>query len=217
MLTGPDASSARVEDLRGAVYEDAVRAFVYRALDAGDDAPCAALTGLTRDFAGLSQSADYFCRDWYRELSFVRAAAERGPRFDAVCREGLRWSYRSFDAGDARTVCAAIERDLDRPERLCAALTPRYLDPRQAGACVKEFSLLGGRSYDCARGPDEIPSWVEQRCSEYRLYHKARAEGASACGGHGLCRALMGEGAAQALLLEKRVRSLACGAAGRPS
>lgn len=216
-LAGPDALSARVQAVRGSVYDDAVRAFVYRALASGSDAPCAGLAGLTRDFAGVSQSADFFCRDWYRELALVRAAARGGPGFDPVCREALRWSYRDFDDGDAKAVCAEIAAKLDRPDELCADLTPRYLDPRQAGACRKEFALLGGRSYDCARGPDELPSWVERRCSEYQLYRRALSDGAAACGTHDLCRALMGEGEAQARILEDRVRARACGVPGRPS
>jgi hypothetical protein len=215
-LAGPDAASPRAQVLRGGLYDDAVRAFVYRALAAGADAPCSALAGLTKEFAGVSQSADFFCRDWYHELALVRAAAERGPALETACREGVRWSYRSFDDADAGLVCGAIAKDLDRPAELCASLTPRYLDPRQQGSCIKEFSLLGGHSYECARGPDAVPSWVEQRCSEYQLYRKARAEGAEACGSHGLCRALMGDAAGQARVLEERVKSLACGT-GKPS
>jgi cytochrome c peroxidase len=214
-LVGPDAASPRAQMIRGSVYEDAVRALVYRSLAAGGDAPCAALAGLTRDFAGVSQAADFFCRDWYHELALVRAAAERGPAFAGVCREALRGSYQDFDAADAAEVCAIVSEDIDRPQELCARLTPRYIDPRLTASCVREYSLLGGSSYDCARGPDAVPSWVEQRCAEYQLYHKARSsKDPESCGRHGLCRALMGDGEGQARLLERRVRDRAC---GRPS
>lgn len=210
VLAGPDAETPRVQVLRGSVYDLLVKGFVYRALAAGSDAPCAGLAGLKREFSGISQPADFFCRDWYHELSLARAAAAPGPGFDAVCRDAVLWSYRDFDADDAGAVCSAITEDLGSPRALCARLIPRYLDPRQAGACERSFAVLGGEEGPCTRGVNEMPDWLEQRCVEYGLYRRARDRGVSACGSHGLCRALLGDGAGQARALEARLRALAC-------
>jgi cytochrome c peroxidase len=208
---GAGGDDPRVQLLRGELYDQTVRVFVYRALAARSGAPCGALAGLSRGSAGILQSADYFCRDWYHELSFVRAAAEGGPGFGPACRAGLRWSYRDFDAADARAVCGAVAGHLDDPARLCAALTPRYLDPRQLGACEREYALLGGRAYACARGPRLLPEWNERRCEEYTLYRRARAaRDPAVCGSHALCRALMGGAAAEADAVSRRVLAEAC-------
>jgi cytochrome c peroxidase len=209
-----DPGSPRAQAVLSAASDDAIGAVVDRALAAGSDAPCGALAGLSREFTGVAQSAAFFCRDSYFELSLLRAAAERSPELASACRAGLRWSYRIFDDADAGIVCSAIAEDLDRPARLCARLSPRYVEPRALPACEKEFAQLGGRALDCALDADPFPTPLEQRCAAYRLYYKARAAGSpDACGRDGQCRALMGDALGQARVLEERARARACGSA----
>ncbi len=194
------------------VAGDAVRVYVYRALAGDNDKACAPLRGLQYDFSGVSQSAEFFCLDWYHELDLLRAAAE--PVDPAVlttaCRRGLAWSYQDMDAEDVRTVCSLIVRDIARPEAVCAALTPSFIAPRLKSACEREFRLLGGSAYSCPHVDGQ--SWTESRCEEYSRFHRAHlAKDPSVCGKRELCRALAGEAGAQASALEVRVLGRACG------
>ena len=213
-----DASLERVtQAFRSPVAGDVVRVYVYRALAGGDDQACAPLRGLQYDFSGVSQSAEFFCLDWYHELDLLRSAAEPvdPAALKSACERAIAWSYRDFEPENVRTVCSAIVRDIARPAAICAALTPGFVAPQLRIACEREFRLLGGSTYSCPHLDGQ--SWIESRCEEYSRFHQARrAKDPAVCGKHELCRALAGEAAALARALEERVLARACGPSGAP-
>lgn len=194
---------------RAELFDDAVRAHVYRALAGAGGEACAPLRGLQHVSSGLSQSAEFFCRDWYHELELVRSAADPAA-FEPSCRRAYAWSYRDLGEDEVSAVCAEIAKGLSRPAALCAALAPRFIDARLKSACEREFRLLGGTAYSCPDSADR--PWTQRRCEEYSLFHKARiAADPAVCGRRELCRALAGEAPTLARGLEEDVLARACG------
>jgi hypothetical protein len=143
---------------------------------------------------------------------FSRALMTRERDFPKACREALRQGYDALDESDIAEICGAVGRMADAPERLCAALTPRWVAPEMEPACVAEFSRYAraGAAPSC----DGLAAGAEvlrERCEALRAFRRVRdGGGADACGSSDLCRALDGRFRGPIARLQTRMAAFSC-------
>ncbi len=214
-LDGGKFSEPERQRIESDVVEPAMTYFEYKAFAAGDPDLCRGLGGLRNTNFGLSKSAEWYCREWFYDLSVAQAMMQGLPDLEARCRRSHAHDYPSAPESERDAICAILAADYRRPEVLCGKLVPRFMGGENLAACVNEFRRYGSETY-IGESQKGAPEMMYQRYRSLDLFAKAwRAKDAGLCAGSETCRVLMGGGAALAPAHAEKAREAYCGLLAR--
>ena len=180
--------------IRGAVIEDSLRYFQYKAFAAKDPAVCDQMASLQKEYSGITRTAAWGCREWYWDMSVANALATKSPRVEWLCRQSVAHDYPNMTEDDGLFICSTIASNISDPSALCAKLIPKYMGGETHDSCVNEFSRYS-RHADIGKTQSGVPDLLFSRYVALDLYTRANAaKDILACGASELCRVLMGQG-----------------------
>ncbi len=212
-----DADPAAAAAIAGTM-RDTLAYFQYQALLRRDPAVCDGLKGHRKVYAGISLPAEEACRERYHEDMLAWALVTRDPGLGKYCELSLRRSYTDMSREQSRQACRILTARREDPERACSELTPRYLTSLKHDSCVQMLTRLDPAvdAAACERLEGNPTDWKE-RCLAFAAFKRAhRARDPGLCGGHELCRALMGDAAGSARACAGRIRETLCLSLSRP-
>ncbi len=189
---------AEMERLHEAVGGDLVQFAQKEAFASGEPGACERWSAVDKAFVVKTEAAarcgTFECRQKFHTNSLTKAFLIRGPELESSCRKHIAGYSPILKEADAEKVCAIIAADIERPERVCDRLIPRYMSAGKREACVSEFQR--NLSYADERSCERLESWEGgwlERCRDLTAFQKAHAAGrAELCGDREVCWLFMG-------------------------